>query len=328
METQEITIQSKVQDIITKSGVPFELEMTDVFNLAERGKAITSIDDENFVEVKKEMQQKRKEVTEYFEDARKEINRASKGIKSVQDLVLDEFVPQENRLKEMDKAEKERLVMEARMESLPKRKERLEAIGGEVTLPEEHIGDLDDYLLGMEDADFEIMVVQVQAAKNEADRLELEAAKAQVEADIKKVNEELAAKKAEGERIEAARQEERDRAEESLRVEKERLANEAKEIEERRVRETEEAEERRVAAVRAEEAEKARIAQEEKAKAEAVEKVKAEAVAQGIADAKAKAADVKYQAWVSGLGEGSFKFLTIEGGGVEAYKLVGTYAKE
>ena len=47
MET-EITVQSKVEEVIAKSGVAFELDLTQVASLAERGKAIVSVDDENF----------------------------------------------------------------------------------------------------------------------------------------------------------------------------------------------------------------------------------------------------------------------------------------
>ena len=316
METAEITVQSKVEEVAAKSGVAFTVDLTEVAQLGDKAKAITSVDDENFAVVKKEMQQTRKYVTEYFKDARDEFNKMSKGIIEVQNMVLDEFVGEENRLKELEKAEKERVIREAREAALPERKARLEAIGGEVKLPEEHTGDLDDLLLELEDADFEIMLVKHQADKNEADRIALEEEKARVAAEAAKKEAELAAEKAKQDAIEQARKEEREAAEERNRLEKERLEREASE-----------AEERRLEAIRKEEADKARIAAEEKAKVEAEAKAKEEAEAARVAAAAAKAADEKYQAWKSGLGEGEFKFITLENGNVEAYKLVSTYAK-
>ena len=318
METTEITVQSKVEEVVTKSGVSFELDLTEVSQLGDKAKAITSVDDENFPVVKKEMQQTRKYVTEYFKDARDEFNKMSKGIIEVQNMVLDEFVGEENRLKEMEKAEKERLVREAREAALPARKERLAAINDLETfdVPDGFEGSYDEFLMSLEDADFEIYVVQRQSDKNEADRIALEEEKARVAAEAKAAQDALAAEKAKQDAIEQARKEEREAAEERNRLEKERLEREASE-----------AEERRLEAIRKEEADKARIAAEEKAKVEAEAKAKEEAEAARVAAAAAKAADEKYQAWKSGLGEGEFKFITLENGNVEAYKLVSTYAK-
>lgn len=329
-QTVEIATIDKIKEIENMSGVKFELDITSIANLAERMSKITSVDDEEFLSLKKEAQQTRKYTVEYFGNGRKKANAISKGMINLQKVVLEIFKTDEDRLIALDKAEKERLVMEVRLEGLPKRKERLTAIKfQDLDAQMKAKGEeFDQWLLGLEDADFEMFIVGRQTAKNEAYRLELEASKAKVEADVKKANEELAAKAAEGERIEVARQEERDKANEALKVEKERLENEKKDIEARRVREIEEAEGRRLDAIRADEAEKQRVIQEEKDKVEAEVKAKAEAEVQRIAEAEAKAGDLKYQAWVDGLGEGSFKFLTTEGGDVEAYKLVGTYAKE
>jgi hypothetical protein len=312
----EITVQSKVEEVIAKSGVAFELDLTQVASLAERGKAITNIDDENFVEVKKEMQQTRKYVTTYFEDARSEFNKMSKGVIDVQKMVLAEFVPEEDRMKELEKAEKERVVREARLEVMPARMERLAAIGGEIDLGEEWMGTLEEYVETFDDADFEIMVVQVQGKKNEADKLEIAAAKAKVEADIVAANEALAAKQAAADAIEAARQEERDNAAAALKAAQDKVeADKAN------------AEAIRLDGIQKDAAEKARIKQEETDRVAAKVKAEADAEAARVAAEVAKAADVKYQAWVEGLGEGDYKFITLENGNVEAYKLVSTYAK-
>lgn len=318
METQELAIKS--QEIIKKSGVELELDITELHSLADQAKAIISVDDENFKEVKKSLANKRKEISEGFMDARKEFNRMSKGVIEIQNQLLDIFTPQEDRLKALDKAEKERLVREARLESLPARKERLAAIGDAVEVTY-------DELLGMEDADFEIYIVGRQSAKNEADRLALAAEKEAMEAENRRREAELAAEKAKQDAIEQARLEERQKAEDALKVEKERLKREKAEAEARRVREQQEAEERRLDAIRKEAAEKARIEQEEKDKVAAEEQAKKDAEAKRLADIKAKEADEKYQAWITGLGEGEFKFITLADGSVEAYKLVGTYAK-
>lgn len=325
VEKVEVTVIDKVQEVALRSGVEFELDITEVYQLAEKAKAITSVDDENFVAVKKECQQKRKYITEYFEDARKEVNRISKGIKGVQDLVLNEFVPEENRLKEMDKAEKDRLIMEERKKVMPARMERLANIGGEEVLPEEWIGTVEGYVETMGDADFELYVVDCQSKKNEADRIALEEEKARIAAENEAKERELAEKKAEADRIEAAREEERRIAEERIQQEKDRMEREKKEAVERAEREKAEAEERRLAAIRKEEAEKARIAQEEADRVAVEKKAAEDAEKARIAAAEAKAADEKYQAWVSGLGEGEFKFITLEDGSVEAYKLMSVY---
>jgi len=325
---QEITIIDQVQDVIETSGVVFELDITELFSLSERGKAITSVDDENFVTVKKEMQQKRKYVTEYFEAARKGFNAKAKGVIDIQKLVLAEFTPQEDRLVAMDKAEKERVVKEARLEALPRRKERLDAIGGEVILPEEWMGTFDDYLLEMEDADFEIYVVQRQGEKNEADRLALVAEREAMEAKTKAAQDALDAQKAQADAIEAARTHERELAAENLRIAEQRLVDERKEVADRKVREEAEAEDRRVREV---------VQKIQQEKDDAARKVRAEADAKAAHDKDIldKANDAEYQKWLVSIGytpenSGAFKFI-ITGEGdkqtVNAYRHVGIFKK-
>jgi hypothetical protein len=319
METQELT--TKAQEVISKSGIELELDITELHNLAEQSKTITSVSDENFKEVKKSLANKRKEISEGFMDARREFNRMSKGVIEVQNTLLDIFRPEENRLLALDKEEKARLIKEARLESLPRRKERIAAIGGEVILPEEWMGTFDEYLLEMEDADFEIYVVQRQSEKNEMDRLALAAQKEEMEAKAKAAQDALDAQKAQADAIEAARVHERELAAENLRLSEQRLEDE-----------------RKAAAARVAQDAADKVAAEEKLvkdkEHEAALEVQAAADAEAarVQAAKEKAANVDYQAWLLEIGcteenKSSFKFITT-GRTTEAYKFVGVYVKD
>ena len=55
MENKQIAIVNKVKEVETKSGVPFEIDITQVVNLAERGKKVTSVEHPDFAAIKKEM---------------------------------------------------------------------------------------------------------------------------------------------------------------------------------------------------------------------------------------------------------------------------------
>ena len=228
MSENKLTIIDQVKEVIDKSGVAFEVDITDLFSLAERGKAIKDVNDPNFLTVKKEMQQKRKYVTEYFEDARKEFNRMSKGIIQVQNAFLAEFTPEEDRLIALDKAEKERLVKEARLEALPAKVERLRVAGVEM---------FDEDILALDDATFELHFAELVRAKAETDRLVAEAKLAEERAVFEAEKAELARKQAEADRIEAARVEERERAAKELQLAKETAEREKKEVEDRRIAE-------------------------------------------------------------------------------------------
>jgi hypothetical protein len=270
----QITITEQVKNIEARSGVPFEIDITEVVSLAKRAQAITDVNDPNFTIIKKELQQKRKYVTEYFKEARDGFNKLSKGVIQVEKIVLAEFTQEEDRLIGMHKAEQERLLKEARLEALPAKRARITAAG---------IVIIDEAILGMTDADFELEFAKLIAIKAEADRVAAEAKLAEERAAFEAEKAELARKQAEADRIEAARQEERERAEEALRIAKEKAEREAKEAEERRKAEDEERRlkierEEREAIEKAEreakEAEEARLAKE---KADAEEKAKREA---------------------------------------------------
>lgn len=304
--TQQITIIDKVKEIVTNSGVPLELDVTQLSTLAERGKAIESVDDENFLPVKREMQKTRKELTEYFKAARDGFNKQAKAVIEVERAVLGEFTPEEERLIALDKAEKERVIKEQRLEALPAKKERIATAGIEFT---------DEEILGMTDADFEIEYNVRLGAKLEADRIADQERREAEQAKIDAEKAEIQRQKDEADRIEKAREEERKKAEEALKLAKERAEREAREAKERVEREKKEAEERLVAE------EKAR---REKAEREAREaKEKEEREQQEAAEAKAKQeADKKYQAFLKKNKYDENTDLIIEG---KIYRLVAEF---
>lgn len=269
METQELSI--KVQEVITKSGIGLEIDVTELHTLADKATAITSVNDEGFATVKKELQLKRKEISEGMLEARSEFNRMAKGIIEVEKTLLDIFVPAEQNLITLDKAEKERLLKEARLEALPAKRERVTTNGLEFT---------DEEILALTDADFELAFVTQLATKAETDRLEAEARLAEERAAFEAEKAELARKQAEADAIEQARQEERKRAAEQIQLAQEKAEREAKEAEERRKAEDEE---RRL-----------RIEREAKEKADA--EIEAKRVAEE--DEARRKADEKYQAFL------------------------------
>lgn len=255
MTTQQLTIIEKVKEVATNSGVPLELDVTQLATLAERGRAITSVDDDNFVAVKREMQKTRTSLTEYFKAAREGFNKQAKAVIEVERVVLGEFTPEEDRLIALDKAEKERQIKEARLEALPAKRERITTAGIEFT---------DEEILAMTDADFELEFNVRLGAKLEADRLAMEEQRKAEEAKLAAERAEMERQKAEAERIEDARKEERERAERELQLAKEKAEREAREAEERRLAAIQ-AEKDRVEQERRE-AEAKRIAEEEAAK--------------------------------------------------------------
>jgi len=268
----EITIIDQVKEVAAKSGVPLEIDVTRLATLAARGKAITSVTDPNFYSVKKEMQKTRTELATYFMDARRGFNQLAEGVRDVEKAVLSEFTPEEDRLIALDKAEKERVIKEARLEALPAKKERIVAAGVKFIDEEE--------ILALTDADFELVLATKIAEKAEADRLAAEAKLAEERAAFEAEKAELARKQAEADAIEAARAEERERAEKALQL--------AKETAEREVAD-------RIARIQQEAKDKAQAEADQIAR-ELAEK---EAAEKATAEAKAKQeADEKYQAFL------------------------------
>jgi hypothetical protein len=268
MKKKQLAIIKQVSEVETKSGVAFDKNINDIINLSEQAKAVTSVDHPSFKEVKKELQVTRKYVNDYFMGARAEFNRMAKGVIEVEKLVLAEFVPEEDRLIAMDKAEKARLIVVARTEALPLKHERITTAGIEFT---------DEEILAMEDADFELEFAMRLQAKVEADRVAEQARIAEANAKLEAEKAELQREVDKQNAIERARKEERDRAEEALRVQKETAEREKREAEERRLAEEQERIERA-------EREK-REAEEQKAREEAAE--------------QARIASAKYQAFLT-----------------------------
>lgn len=231
MENKQIAIVNKVKEVETKSGVPFEIDITQVVNLAERGKKVTSVEHPDFAVIKKEMQQTRKYVSEYFMGARTEFNKLAKGVIEVERMVLSEFTPEEDRLIILDKAEKERLIQEARAKTLPEKRERITTVGIEFS---------DAEILSRTDGEFEMEFALRLQIKLEIERQAEDARIAEANAKIEAEKKEIQRQKDEADRIEKARQEERARAEQELRIAKETSEREKKEAEERVKREEEE----------------------------------------------------------------------------------------
>jgi colicin import membrane protein len=295
---KQITIIDQVKEIESRSGVAFEIDITEVASLAERARAIVSVNDEGFPAIKRELQQKRKYVTEYFEDARGEFNKISKSIIQVQNTILDEFTPEEDRLIALGKAEKERLLKEARLEALPAKRERIAEAGIEFT---------DEEILALPDAEFELEFNLKLHDKVIADRLAAEAKLAEERAAFEAEKAEQARKQAEADRIEQARQEERERAEKALQLAKETAEREAREAKERAEREAREAEERR--------------------KAEEQERIlRAEREAREAEEAEAKRqANAKYQAFLKKNAYNEETDIIIEG--TKIYRFVAEFKK-
>lgn len=224
----EITIIDQVKDVAAKSGVPLEIDVTQLATLAARGKAIKDVNDPNFYSVKKEMQKTRTELTNLFMDARRGFNKLAEGVRDVEKAVLAEFTPEEDRLIALDKAEKERVLKETRLAALPAKRERVTDAGLEFT---------DEAILAMTDADFELAFSMQLAAKAEADRLAAEAKLAADRAALEAEKAELARKQAEADAIEAARKEEREKAAKDLQLAQEKAEREAREAKEKAERE-------------------------------------------------------------------------------------------
>lgn len=220
---KSLTIVEQVKEVETKSGVVFERKVVDVIDLGERARTVTSVSDPLFKDIKTEMQKTRKYVNDYFMNASSEFNRMAKGVIQVEKIVLDQFVPEEDRLIALDKAEKARLVLEARKEALPAKRERITTAGIEFT---------DEEVLTMEDADFELEFAMRLQAKLEADRVAQQDKIDAANAELARKEAELQREKDKQDAIERARQEERERAEEALRVAKETAEREKREAEE------------------------------------------------------------------------------------------------
>lgn len=246
METEiNQTPETLVKELAIVSGNTFEIDVTDLSQLAAKAAAITEVGDPNFKEVKSDMVAKRNYIKEYCLAARRDIKKVAAGVSDIEGMLYDIFVPEENRLIEISKVAKEKKILEERKLALPRWKEELAEIGDGVEITDEE-------LLKMDDTAYVAYKNARTTAKLDADKAEIEETKRKQEEEQKRLDWEAGAQ----EREKKAREEER------VKMEAEKKAEEEQKEKDR---------------IAAEEAEKARIAAEEKAKEEAKAKQEADA---------------------------------------------------
>ena len=264
-ESNEIVVY---KNLVVTSGITPEIDVTEVYALAEKSKAIKDIDINND-DVMKEVATVRKELVSYRRGIEKDgkamrdgFNKQAKAVIEIEKSVTNILSSEEERLKSFEKERKEQDLKKSRLESLPQRKAMLATITDGVELS-------DDDILGMDDSEFLTYVSERQIAFAEVHRLEKEKEEAERK---RKEDEDNRVKEAEARaKLEA---EARVKAEADARI----AEIEAKAKAEADAREAE---------VKA------------KADAEAKEKADAEAKAKADAEAKAKLeSEEKYQSWL------------------------------
>ena len=212
------TPETRVKELALTSGKKFELDVTELSDMAEKAKTIESIEDPQFKSIKKEMVTQRNYIKTYCLDARRNIKKVAEGVSEVETMLLDIFVEEEERLTEMAKVAKEEKDKAERLETLPIRKSQLAEIGDGVEVTDEE-------LLELTDVGFSEYKMGRQTAKMDADRLELEQTRLTQEKEKERLEWEAGAQ----EREAKAREEERQRADAELKAEKEKIAREAEE---------------------------------------------------------------------------------------------------
>lgn len=216
--------------------------------------------------------------------ARDEANKFNKAVLSYEKSLIAIIKPEEDRLDQIEEAAKALAIRNERLEKLPARKERIEALNLEVPA--------DDILLEMDSVQFEafynecvakknendrIEAQRIQDEKDEADRIKRQAEQDAIDAEnarIKKAQDDREAEiKAEADRIKA----EQDARDAELKKEADRIQAEKDEM--KRKQDIKDAEDR------------ARKEAEDKAKKEAEAKAEADRIAEEkrIADEKAEA---------------------------------------
>jgi len=224
-------LETKFQELVAVSTEPPAIDISGLYAVADKAKALVDVDIDDaeqmkvVTEVRKELAEARKYTVDFTEGARSNAYKIYKGILEVKNELLEIITPEEDRLKSYEKALKEKQIRESRLEGLPAKKEKLDALAinfDGFTYPS------DNEILDQDDATFLLWFNEQQALKNE-----------QVAAKLAEAQAKLDAEKAEAERIEQARKEEQARAQEQLRL--------AKEQAEREKREAEEAEAKRLA---------------------------------------------------------------------------------
>lgn len=182
------------QNLVITSGITPEVDVTEVYALAEKSKAIVDIDI-NDDEKMKEVATVRKELVSYRRGIEKDgkamrdgFNKQAKAVIEIEKSVTSVLASEEERLKSFEKARKEQDLKKARMESLPQRKSLLETMDDGIRLS-------DDDILRMDDSEFLTHVSErqiafarfQQEAKAEEERIKAleEKAKADAEARVK-----------------------------------------------------------------------------------------------------------------------------------------------
>ncbi len=224
METTELTIVERVNELATASGKAIEFEVQELTKLSDRAKSIDSIDHKDFKEVKGEMVKKRNYIKQYCLDARRDIKKVAEGVSDVENMLYSLFVPEENRLAEIAEEARQKEIRVEREQKLPWRKEKLAELDSVME---------DEDILALDDKAFQIVLNEKTQEKLER----LEAEKRAVEAEERKQEEiadaiEKTKKEAEekakhdAEELERKHQEELDRIE---REAKEKIENDQRE---------------------------------------------------------------------------------------------------
>jgi len=223
----------------------FNPKVAELQTLAGKAQAVNITDLVAVKEVRLELKNARVEITKTGKAMRDDANAFSKAVIAKEKELIALIEPEEEKLKEAEAAEKQRVEQEERKVLLPERKERLDSIGDDREA-------LDANLLEMDGAAFETYYNQRLAAKNEADR-----------AEIDRQNAEIARKQAE---IAEKEQSEAREAETKEREEKARKEGEKKAKQDAKDKLQKEADKRKADEEIAQEEENARVAAEAEAK--------------------------------------------------------------
>lgn len=287
----------------------FDPTVAELTKVAEESRAIviTDFDDPKQIEAvhakRIELKKTRVSIEKRGKELREDAVKFSKAVIAKEKELIAIIEPEEIRLDQLEDAAKQNAIEKERLRKWPERLERLKAL--------EYKGaSSDDYVLRMmSDVDFETYINNVKA-KIEAERLskEREALLAQ-EMELKRKEEELAAK---------------ERALEKEKADRERAEREKVEAEAREKRRAEELEKARLEGERKAKEEADRKAAEEKARIEREEKERKDA------EAKAERSR-RFKSWLAEQGyteatEGEYLIQHTETHAM-LYKRVGTYAK-
>lgn len=181
------------KNLVITSGINPEVDVTEVYALAEKSRAIVDIDindDEKMKEVatvRKELVSYRRGIERDIKVAGADLKKKYKALNEIGNSVIDILSSEEERLKSSEKEKKEQDIKKAREESLPQRKAMLDTITDGVVLT-------DDEILRMDDSEFLTHVSERQIAFAEVQKVK----DAEKEAETKrKEDEEVRIKQAE-----------------------------------------------------------------------------------------------------------------------------------